>query len=287
MPRSGIWNLESVILNPGAHGLEGLLGGAGELGLHLAELLALGLATARRPRRRRRCRAGRRGRGPSSSPSWRRPGSAAMASRLTMFMTLISGLRAGPAVSLSGSPTVSPVTAALCFSEPLPVISVRGSSSISLLGVVPGAAGVGHEHGQELADDDHAGEEAAQGVRARGRCRPGSASRIASSAGPISSCWAGGGADVDHAAVVGLLGPGPDLLVAELDAAFLDDQERRPADGADQHRAEQERHRAADQHADEDLGARRPRACRPPSRYCVSGHRRRSSSSLPDRDRPR
>ena len=37
-----------------------------------------------------------------------------------MFMTLMSGLIAGPAVSLSGSPTVSPVTAALCASEPLP-----------------------------------------------------------------------------------------------------------------------------------------------------------------------
>ena len=82
-----------------------------------------------------------------------------------MFMTLISGLRAGPAVSFSGSPTVSPVTAALCFSEPLPVYSVRGSSSIDLLGVVPGAAGVGHEHRQQLADDDHAGQEAAERLR--------------------------------------------------------------------------------------------------------------------------
>jgi hypothetical protein len=33
---------------------------------------------------------------------------------------LIKGLMAGPAVSLYGSPTVSPVTAALCASEPLP-----------------------------------------------------------------------------------------------------------------------------------------------------------------------
>ena len=36
------------------------------------------------------------------------------------FITLISGLRAGPAVSLNGSPTVSPMTAALCDSEPFP-----------------------------------------------------------------------------------------------------------------------------------------------------------------------
>ncbi len=38
----------------------------------------------------------------------------------TMLMILISGLIAGPAVSLYGSPTVSPVTAALCASLPLP-----------------------------------------------------------------------------------------------------------------------------------------------------------------------
>src|SRR5665647_3162896 len=41
-------------------------------------------------------------------------------SNATMLMILISGLTAGPAVSLYGSPTVSPVTAALCASEPLP-----------------------------------------------------------------------------------------------------------------------------------------------------------------------
>src|SRR6185503_11736615 len=38
----------------------------------------------------------------------------------TMLVILIIGLTAGPAVSLYGSPTVSPVTAALCASEPLP-----------------------------------------------------------------------------------------------------------------------------------------------------------------------
>ncbi len=35
-------------------------------------------------------------------------------------MTLISGLIDGPAVSLNGSPTVSPMTVAACASEPLP-----------------------------------------------------------------------------------------------------------------------------------------------------------------------
>src|SRR5262245_42190052 len=41
-------------------------------------------------------------------------------SSATMLMILISGFTAGPAVSLYGSPTVSPVTAALCASDPFP-----------------------------------------------------------------------------------------------------------------------------------------------------------------------
>ena len=46
--------------------------------------------------------------------------SSGTSSSATILMILISGLMAGPAVSLYGSPTVSPVTAALCASEPLP-----------------------------------------------------------------------------------------------------------------------------------------------------------------------
>ena len=38
----------------------------------------------------------------------------------TRFITLISGLIAGPAVSLNGSPTVSPMIVAACASDPLP-----------------------------------------------------------------------------------------------------------------------------------------------------------------------
>jgi len=38
----------------------------------------------------------------------------------TRFITLMSGLMAGPAVSLNGSPTVSPMTTALWISDPLP-----------------------------------------------------------------------------------------------------------------------------------------------------------------------
>src|SRR5690606_28033615 len=48
------------------------------------------------------------------------PYSSGTISSATMLMILISGLIAGPAVSLYGSPTVSPVIAALCASLPLP-----------------------------------------------------------------------------------------------------------------------------------------------------------------------
>src|SRR3954466_8631384 len=41
-------------------------------------------------------------------------------SSATRFITLISGLMAGPAVSLNGSPTVSPMTVAACDSLPFP-----------------------------------------------------------------------------------------------------------------------------------------------------------------------
>src|ERR1700710_1428416 len=48
------------------------------------------------------------------------PASTASSSRATMLVILIIGFTAGPDVSLYGSPTVSPVTAALWASDPLP-----------------------------------------------------------------------------------------------------------------------------------------------------------------------
>jgi K(+)-stimulated pyrophosphate-energized sodium pump len=45
---------------------------------------------------------------------------ATVISRATRFITLSSGLMAGPAVSLNGSPTVSPMTVAACASLPFP-----------------------------------------------------------------------------------------------------------------------------------------------------------------------
>ena len=55
------------------------------------------------------------------APVWcRSEMTAGRISSETRFITLIIGLSAGPAVSLKGSPTVSPMTAALWASEPLP-----------------------------------------------------------------------------------------------------------------------------------------------------------------------
>ena len=57
----------------------------------------------------------------------------------TMFATLIIGLIAGPAVSLNGSPTVSPVTDAACASEPLPPNAPSSMSFLALSQAPPPA----------------------------------------------------------------------------------------------------------------------------------------------------
>ena len=98
-----------------------------------------------------------------------RPTTAGAISSATRFITLISGLIAGPAVSLNGSPTVSPMTVASCASEPLPPWCAVLDD---LLGVVPGAAGVGQEDRHQGAGADRAGEVGRRAGRRRGRSRP-------------------------------------------------------------------------------------------------------------------
>jgi hypothetical protein len=61
-------------------------------------------------------------------------------SSATMLMILISGLMAGSAASMYGSPTVSPVTAALCVSEPLPPGARMPDPSGRVLQPVPPSA---------------------------------------------------------------------------------------------------------------------------------------------------
>src|SRR5215471_1393489 len=57
----------------------------------------------------------------------------------TMLAILIIGLIAGPAVSLYGSPTVSPVTAAAWASEPLPPYAPSSISFFALSHAPPPA----------------------------------------------------------------------------------------------------------------------------------------------------
>ena len=75
----------------------------------------------------------------------------------TVEHSLMRIFRDGPEVSLKGSPTVSPTTAALWHFGAL--AAVVAALNI-LLGVVPGTAGVGHEHRHGKAGDGHAAQQA-------------------------------------------------------------------------------------------------------------------------------
>ena len=118
----------------------------------------------------------------------------------TRFITLMSGLSAGPAVSLNGSPTVSPMTAALWASEPLPP---SWPSSMYFLALSHAPPALRQVVGHELAGEDDRGQEGAEGEVAdaeaddhrREHGEQGRGGQLAQR---------GGGADVDDRAVVGL-----------------------------------------------------------------------------------
>ena len=217
-------------------------------------------------------------------PAWRRPGppsritreTPAMARRApvscrseitagrmsseTRFITLIIGFSAGPAVSLNGSPTVSPMTAALWASEPLPpslpssmyflALSHAPPEFDSVLAMscpvrmVPARKAPEREVVDAEADDDRGqdGQQGRRGQLALGRRR----------------------ADADDPPVLGLLGVVHDARVlAELAAHLEHDGAGRAADGPDGQRREEEGDRPADEQADEgrrvghvDLGER-------------------------------
>ena len=178
---------------------------------------------------------------------WERTTIGAMI-RLIRLMTLINGFSAGPAVSFSGSPTVSPTMLALCASEPLPPIV---AFLHQLLGVIPRAAGVRHEHRQQLAGEDDARQEAAQRL---GLQREADDDRDQHDQD----------AHRQQLALRGLRGDRHGLAVVRHRRAFAhaghveflahhgDHAVGRAGHGLDQQRAEQERDRAADQQADED-----------------------------------
>ena len=74
-----------------------------------------------------------------------------------MFVILIIGLIAGPAVSLYGSPTVSPV---IDGGVRLGALAAVGAVLDQLLRVVPGAAARGHRDREEETGHDRADQQA-------------------------------------------------------------------------------------------------------------------------------
>ena len=121
-----------------------------------------------------------------------------------------------------------------------------------LLGVVPGATGVGQVVRHQLAGEDDGGEEGAE--------RPPVDAEPDDDRGEHGEERRGGeltqrrrGADVDDRAVVGLLLALHDLAVGELAADLLHHDTGGATHGADGQGGEEERHGATDQQTDEDL----------------------------------
>ena len=170
-------------------------------------------------------------------------------SSATRFITLISGLSAGPAVSLNGSPTVSPITAALWALAALPA---EVALLDELLRVVPGAARVRQHHREQLTGEDRAGQERAERLGPSAGSPAMTGASTASSPGVISSRSEVFVQMSTTAAVVRLLGVVHDpRVVAELVPHLDHDLRRGPPDRADRERREQERDRAAEQQPDQ------------------------------------
>src|SRR3989304_1980222 len=131
---------------------------------------------------------------------------------VTVLSSFTSTCSDGPAVSLYGSPTVSPTTAALCASVPLPRVTIS-----------PGLS--------------------------EGTCSiPASIYFLALSPAPPQG---GGGGDIERAAVVGPGRPGHDTgVLAELASHLLEDIGGGGAYGADREAGEEEDEHHSQQPAD-------------------------------------
>jgi len=153
-----------------------------------------------------------------------------------MLTTLIMGLMAGPAVSLFGSPTVSPVTAALSFLD-------------VLLRVVPRRAAARHLNRQEQPGHDRAEEHSAEGAWAEektDRDRRHDRDDAGDDHLPLRS----GGHDPDRGAVLGPARALEDALdLAELAPHLFDHETAGSPDGEHRQRAEEERQDAAQEQA--------------------------------------
>ena len=142
----------------------------------------------------------------------------------------------GTAVSLNGSPTVSPMTAALCASQPLPP---WWPSSMYFLALSHAPPALVRKFADQLFDADDGGEEAAGRVPADAEPDERGVS-TASRAGRGQLAQRGGGADVDDGAVLRALRAGHDPAVGELPADLLDHHAGGAVDGADGEGREEE-----------------------------------------------
>ena len=162
------------------------------------------------------------------------------ASSDTRFITLSSGLMAGPAVSLNGSPTVSPMIVASWAGDPLPPWLPSSTSFLALSHAPPELA---RKTAISTPVRDRAGEVRAQRADAEAeadgdRREEGQDARRRQLAQRVAR------ADVDDLAVLGTAGalhdPG-DLL--ELATHLEHDRAGGAADGVDRQAGEQEHDR--------------------------------------------
>ena len=166
----------------------------------------------------------------------------------TRFITLIIGLSAGPAVSLNGSPTVSPTTDALWTSVPLPPRKPSSTFFLALSQLAP-AFDMKTAINWPVRMVPPRNPPSAPAPRPKPTSSGAKTARIP---GPSSSFCAVAVTISTQRAVVGLLLALHDSrMLAELAAHFEHDLIGRAADRFDRERAEQERHRAADHQADE------------------------------------
>ena len=119
------------------------------------------------------------------------------------------------------------------------------------LRVVPRPACVGHEHRQQLPDEDDAGQEAPQGFLVEHHAHQ-ERGEHGQQSGSDELLLGFLRADGHDARIIRGLPPFPDGSILELRAYLVDDEKGGSADGANRQGAEQERHRTPDQKADED-----------------------------------
>src|SRR5271157_240171 len=143
----------------GAYGLEAFLGGTGELGLHFAEFLALGLGPPDSPGDEQNADDADDAVEPPLVVIGDDPGDRQQRHHVHDLDQRVER-QAGRVLE-----RIADSVAGDSRLVPLGALAGRLGARLvldQLLGIVPGAAGVGHEHGEQLSDYDHARQVAAQ-----------------------------------------------------------------------------------------------------------------------------